>query len=218
MERRLKERLIGAAVLVMLAVIFIPMILDDSVDNDTSIRATNIPPRPEGEFNSQVVPLEEKDLDLQSVPVEIGVIQEEEPEPQPVEPPPPDYDDETVAEQEPESIVKQQAPIAPTPKPEKTPAPEPVAKSSTEEPRGVTAWVVQLGSFSSEENANALNEKLRKQKFPAFVEPIRQKSGTMVFRVRVGPELLRTDAQALKEKLDKTLKDDGLEGIVVRYP
>ncbi|MEJ2762234.1 MAG: hypothetical protein P8126_12100 [Gammaproteobacteria bacterium] len=62
MERRLKERLIGAAVLVMLAVIFIPMILSDSNRTETAITKTNIPQRPEGEAPSHIAPLQESDL------------------------------------------------------------------------------------------------------------------------------------------------------------
>ena len=62
MERRLKERLIGAAVLVMLGVIFIPMILDDSSETDITITETNIPRRPDDNFSSRIVPLKESDL------------------------------------------------------------------------------------------------------------------------------------------------------------
>ena len=62
MEHRLKERLIGAAVLVMLAVIFIPMILNNASRNDTAITETNIPKRPAGEFDSKIVPLRESDV------------------------------------------------------------------------------------------------------------------------------------------------------------
>ena len=201
MERRLKERLIGAAVLVMLAVIFIPMILDNSVDTDTAIRGTNIPSRPDTEFSSRIVPLEESDLALEQVPDEIETIKQEvtvvldktaEPAVEPVTAPV--VDKVEVSEQVP-----------------------PKAKAEPES-MGVTAWVVQLGSFSSEANARALNEKLRKSGYPSFVEPLRQESGAMVFRVRVGPELLRSDAQALKEKLDGILQAEKIKGIVVRYP
>ena len=61
MQQRLKERLIGAAVLLMLAVIFIPMILDNSSHSDLTIDVTNIPEKPEGSFSSRIVPLQEHD-------------------------------------------------------------------------------------------------------------------------------------------------------------
>ena len=79
---------------------------------------------------------------------------------------------------------------------------------------GATAWVVQLGSFSSQENASNLNLKLREAGYPAFVEPLKRQGG-MAYRVRVGPELLRSDAQKMKEKLASELK---IDGIVIRYP
>ena len=62
MERRLKERLIGAAVLAMLAVIFIPMILDDSAQTNAPITKTNIPPPPKAGFKSRIVPLPGNDF------------------------------------------------------------------------------------------------------------------------------------------------------------
>ena len=76
------------------------------------------------------------------------------------------------------------------------------------------AWVIQVGSFSSETNAKALSEKLRKNGYAAFVEPLKRKTG-IIYRVRVGPELLRSDAQVIKEKMKKSMN---LEGIVLQYP
>ena len=201
MERRLKERLIGAAVLVMLAVIFIPMILDNSVETETSIQGTNIPPRPETEFSSRISPLDESQMQLESVPDEIEVIKEDVVE---------------LLDESPKEVPD--VPAEPESKPELEIVPKPAVEKTESEPMGVTAWVVQLGSFSSEANANALNKKLRDAGYPSFVEPLRQQSGSMAYRVRVGPELLRSDAQALKGKLDKILKKEKIKGLVVRYP
>ncbi len=214
MERRLKERLIGAAVLVMLAVIFIPMVLDNSVETDTAIRATNIPPRPQTEFRSKISPLTESELALESVPKEVGVIRGEVTrllDEAPKVPP----------ESAPEPITRPEPQVAAAPaKPgtKSATASVPAVSQGAADSMGVTAWVVQLGSFSSAANANALNQKLRAAAYPSFVEPLRQPSGEMAYRVRVGPELLRSDAQALKEKLDKTLEKEKIKGLVVRYP
>ena len=200
MERRLKERLTGAAVLLMLAVIFIPMILDDSVNTDTSIRSTNIPPKPTVEFSSRIVPLQETELALESVPEEIGVLKEEVTD---------------LLDDIPAALPRSPQPAA---QPEPQTSPAPVVGKAESEAMAVAAWVVQLGSFAREANANALNKKLRDAAYPSFVEPLRQKSGKMAYRVRVGPELLRSDAQALKEKLDRILEKEGVKGLVVRYP
>ncbi len=196
MERRLKERVIGAAVLVMLAVIIIPMILNNSSETDTTISETNIPVRPDSSFNSRIVPLKESDL----TPV--------------VETPP----NKTVERPSVENL-KSEIPVVPEAKPvievdDQIPEIQTSPKELANSQMGATAWVVQLGSFSDEENAKVLNEKLRKAGYPAFVEPLKKNSG-IVYRVRVGPELLRSDAQSLQQKLAKSMQ---IEGIVIRYP
>ena len=206
MERRLKERLIGAAVLVMLAVIFIPMVLDDRTETDITITETNIPERPQDNFNSRIVPLDESDLTQLPEQVE-DVIAEpvEEPETVIVENNA-DTPDELEMEAGSTEVV--------VPQPEKQPVQTPEAGSSKANQMGATAWVVQLGSFSSQDNATALNQKLRKAGYPAFVEPLKRQTG-MAYRVRVGPELLRSDAQKMKEKLTREMQ---IEGMVIRYP
>lgn len=200
MERRLKERLIGAAVLVMLAVIIIPMILDDSSDLDGSITETNIPERPKDNFSSRIVPLQDSDL----TPLIEEPVLEVEAEPlvdiQKDEVSPPRQDKVSISEDE-KTIITPVLSSA-----------TPVAEANTH--MGATAWVVQLGSFSSEENARELNEKLRKAGLPSFVEPLKRES-KISYRVRVGPELRRSDAQLLLVKINKEMQ---LEGIVIRYP
>jgi DedD protein len=203
MERRLKERLIGAAVLVMLAVIMIPMILDDSSEREIAITETNIPLRPQDDFNSRIVPL--KESDLTPVPDKIVV----ETDTQPLL----DLVQEPSIKPAEKEVEIEKTEVVKVAKQEKTKE-EKKREKPTANHMGVTAWVVQLGSFSSEENAKGLNEKLRKAGYPAFVEPIKRDSG-IAFRVRVGPEILRSDAEALQQKLNKSMQ---IDGIVIRYP
>lgn len=190
MQRRLKERLIGAAVLVMLAVIFIPMALDDSPQMDTIITETNIPERPvQEEFSSRIVPIKSTDK----------------------------VTSETSREPEPLALRDQPSPVREEPVKSQPPVESKTVvtkKTVNRENVGVTAWVVQLGSFTNEANANALNKKLRKAGFTAFVEPLKQRT-RMIYRVRVGPELLRSDAQLLQQKLKATMQIDGM---VIQYP
>ena len=217
MERRLKERLIGAAVLVMLAVIFIPMVLDNNSDTDVKIEKSNIPERPEENFNSRIVPLQKSDLtplpeqEVEKEPV-LAEVEAEKPLKAPEK-----VEEQTVEEQvkpaEPQAVPEDVALV-----PDKVVQQE--ASIATGSARagtgavGTAAWVVQLGSFSSKDNASALNEKLRKAGYPAFVEPLKRSSG-VAYRVRVGPELKRSNAEKLQKKLNKEMK---IEGIVVRYP
>jgi DedD protein len=229
MEHRLKERLIGAAVLVMLAVIFIPMILNNAGRNDTAITKTNIPAPPAGEFDSKIVPLRESDV-KQPPPAQPRETMTQE---TPVEQAPPEETESKMAppatkEEGKEAATPPPAEAKPVTTPVTKPAPpQAAAKPATptspagsaamrsQDARGLTAWVVQIGSFSSQANADRLVKKLRDAGYPAFVEPVKQ-GGEQVYRVRVGPELQRSDAQALRDKLMKELKMKGL--MVYHYP
>lgn len=210
MHQRLKERLVGAAVLVVLAVIFIPMVLTGPVETG-AIEETNIPAKPDEKFKPTLVPIS-------------GSVR-----PDPVSDAPAmdtaDTDMPTSGTEETETATviatddtdntaatEQQAPEA-TAEAEVTPEPK-VEKTRPEKPVGLSAWVVQLGSFGSKVNADKLNLSLRKEGFPAFVEPIQQDKKT-IYRVRVGPELLRSDAEKLLKAINEKLK---LKGIVLRYP
>lgn len=201
MHQRLKERLVGAAVLVVIAVIFIPMLLTGPIDSG-SITKTNIPDRPTEKFNSKLVPLSDSLKPATTVNKDDTIIED------------PVITDVNKEERAAKSLDKT---LAQTESNSNTSV---VSKKSSQEKNvkdkqvGLTAWVVQLGSFSSKVNADKLNLKLRKSGFPAFVEPLEQKKKT-VYRVRVGPELLRADADAILKKIKKNMK---LDGIVVSYP
>lgn len=201
MERRLKERLTGAAVLVLLAVIFIPMLLNDTTDYNSEITGTNIPSRPEGEFSSRIVPLNQAQPEpeqKQEKPENSGAGGNEEGESSAAAAPA-----SSVDVTEPEPVEKTVAGGL-----------EQAAAVAPDKDMGVRAWIVQLGSFSSEKNAQSLNEKLRKQGFTAFVEPLKKKTKT-IYRVRVGPELLRSDAEEIRDKIKHAIQ---MEGIVAPYP
>ncbi len=70
-------------------------------------------------------------------------------------------------------------------------------------------WVVQVGSFSNAENADNLVIRLRLESLSAYKEEI-NKSGSPVFRVRVGPFLERDDAIKADEKIAERLSIDGV--------
>ena len=242
MERRLKERLIGAAVLVMLAVIFIPMILSDSNRTETAITKTNIPKPPEGEVTSHIAPVQESELksagaDEAAAPAQP---QEQKPAPAPAAKaaPGPEASKAPAAKAAPKSQASKApaAKAAPESQASKTPAastapvakvsPEPVAKTGSTaaaptpaaasgQHRELISWVVQIGSFSSHDNADRLLKKLQGSGYAAFIEPIKQGSET-VYRVRVGPEVRRSSAESLKDKLARELKMKGL--LVLEYP
>lgn len=181
MNIQLKQRLVGAVVLVSLGVIFIPMILPGDGDLSAPLRS-EMPPVPDYRFTPPPEPPAEPVLDT-APPVIDAPAQE------------------PAIEASIDTLVAKALPSAPPP-------------AATEQDKQVKAWVVQVGSFSSDGNANALRDKLRKQGFVSFVEAIKGEKG-MSYRVRVGPELTREKAEQLQQRLAAATK---LTGIVLQYP
>ena len=74
---------------------------------------------------------------------------------------------------------------------------------------------MQTGVFAARANAERMNAKLRDAGYPSYIEKIDRK-GQALYRVRIGPEVLRSEAvklrAAVREKL--RLKD----AMVVDYP
>ncbi|NOR79726.1 MAG: hypothetical protein GQ529_02665 [Methyloprofundus sp.] len=67
-------------------------------------------------------------------------------------------------------------------------------------------WVIQVGSFSQEENALEFRDKLRKNKFTAYVDSISTAKHGILYRLRVGPELDERRALKTKKKLESRYK------------
>ena len=185
-EGRLKQRLVGAVVLIALAVIFIPMLLSGGRDMEMPVFGSNVPERSAEITNikhidiKEVQKTESHPINPKRIPIAHGL-----PEPK------------IVKEKNSKSIVALT---------EKEKEKKPVIKK--------TVWAVQVGSFNKRSNALGLKDKLRKKKIHAFVERI-MKNNKVIYRVRVGPEITRKKAEALKMKLKKELK---LSGLVVKHP
>ncbi len=73
-------------------------------------------------------------------------------------------------------------------------------------------WVVQVGSFSSEDNANLLIKKLGQQSFSAFVIERDENDGAS-FRVRVGPFDEKSEAMKVLSIIEEKF---GLVGFLVK--
>lgn len=196
MNEQIKQRLIGAVVLVSLAVIFIPILLDGGNNSSMSRYGSNVPEQPEFDFEPLEIPLEP----ITPLPAERPrVIDREEPAP-------------AVTVSKPQQAVqsKPSEPLKPVTVPPKVTAESPVTVASTDP----IVWVVQVGSFSQSANALALRDKLRKNGFTAFVEKY-QERGTSSYRVRVGPELKRETAEKQLAQLKAQFQ---LKGIVMGQP
>lgn len=190
--------------LVAVAVIVIPFVLDFGHEREWWGHPDNLPAPPEQGFVTRVLPLENW---AQQADTELAAGMESLDKP--VEPP--------------ASAPVAVAPASPTtakPAPTMTPAPPvaPVPPSVPAAPAagaaGGGAWVVQLGSFSSKKNADDLAEFLIKRGFRAFVERNAQ-GGDAVYRVRIGPEKERARADTLRERVERETQ---LRAIVLHYP
>jgi len=201
MDERLKQRLVGAVVLVAAAVIFVPMILESPPAPDEREPATadaGAPPSAAdtGGFSSRIVPLAETGEPDGGAGTDTGgaaatAVPDAEPVPEPAPGP--------------EATVR-------APPPEPAPPAE-AADAAPAERVGVSAWAVQVGSFARAENAATLLERIEARGYDAFVETAPGEEGT-VTRVLVGPALEREAADAARRDLEEAF---GLRGLVVRY-
>lgn len=221
MDEQVKARLIGATVLVVIAVVLVPQLLSGprrhtgdgvSTAGNRGTRTVTIDlSGGNGEGKAQRLPTpaaDSKDTRLPTVapPGVTAPVQEETPAAA-------DVPDETVA---------------PVVAPARTvqagaPAPPPVAKPAATEAGSVSSsgtsgtaqatrdgWAVQVGAFGSIATARKLVADLQRDGYSAYITPL-PRSGRTLHRVRVGPQPNKADA----EKLAARLKAKGLPASVV---
>ena len=211
MDTRIKERLVGAIVLVAIVVIVVPELLTGqrsaptpaSVPGTVPVRTVTIDlATPERAAIARVppaaVPAAAPAAAAASPPAESPPEPRLAPQsavPAPAEP--------EAATPERPSAGSQAAGAKPAAAPS-TAAPAQASIAAPPRPSAIAhggeAWVVQLGSFASRENAERLATNLRAKSYSAFVSEFRG-SGRVLFRVRVGPEQDRARADAIAARL-----------------
>jgi DedD protein len=211
MDSSLKQRLIGAAVLAALAIIFLPMLLKgpDVREPDAAEVPLSMPATPSQDFETRELPLTVPDGAPPggAVGMAPGSTPPSTPE-QPVPdsavadiapPNPSDAGDAAVATPAPAAPVVA-PPVAPVPvKPAVVEAPLPPAEAARV---GAGRHVVNVGSFANLANANALASKLRAAGLPVIAERVSLASGTAM-RLRVGPYATRAAAEAGRLRADE---------------
>ncbi len=187
------QRMLGAIVLLSLAIIFIPMLLEKESEISGGITGTNIPAMPENvstlvfqmdgdglfkALNKQKDQGRETSIleALKDTNTEIPLFSEE-------------------------SIPDTVEPHANA---------EVILQADKKE---ALAWMVQIASFRSEKNANRLRDRLRTLNYPTVVK---KRSGSKgdIWAVRVGPELTLDKAKQLKKGLKS---ETDLEGLILRH-
>lgn len=81
-------------------------------------------------------------------------------------------------------------------------------------PKSASAYAVQVAVLSDAAKANARRDAMRQAGFAAFVEKLETAKGT-VYRLRIGPEAERSDAERIKTAVQQKF---GGEAIIVDYP
>ncbi len=174
MEVRVRERLVGALVLVAIVVLVVPAILTG--------RGSAPVESPAGPTRRVEVPLAEPSV----APEEQVLV------PEPVADPPASR---AAAESRTAAPV-----VAPAAAPRAEPAT--VEPARTAAAPQAPAWAVQLGAFSNRTKAEQLVAELKKRRYAAFMLEYRA-SGQVLYRVRVGPEQDRARADEIASRLAK---------------
>ena len=204
MDQGLKQRVVGAAVLMALGVIFIPLLLDQQTPDPVIEAPRPTITQPDIDFNSRIEPIDDETLAALDQEFEQHYERAEDTLSPVVSTAPEQTQSQATITQASEADADETQPQSTSDN-----------EATDAKPRtGLTAWVVQLGSFSSQKNAEALVEKLKKKKYPAYIEVI-EENGTKAFRVRVGPQIAREGAQKIRDEL---YKEVDLKGMVIRYP
>lgn len=189
MDRGLKERLVGAAVLVALGVWLIPWVLNGPEQSSrTESGAIELPAAGESApLRSQTITLDNnRELPTQSA-------SQSSPE-------------TTVPDTTPESESIAPAPTIAVESAAPSPPPESAASTGNE-----AGWYVQVGSYADEDNARRQADRVSSYGFDASVSSF-VSAGRSVQRVRVGPQ----SSRELAETVASSLSAHGFVAQVVR--
>ncbi|MCF6752438.1 SPOR domain-containing protein [Pseudomonas stutzeri] len=191
LDKGLKQRMVGALVLIALAVIFVPMLFTREDDLRHVVvdapAMPNTPPVAQIEIEPVEVP------EPKSIPEGFEIVENDASAKSAAVPSEPT---ESPAVAEPEQ-VKAPAQTTPVPQPRVDADNLPVS------------WSIQLASLSNRASAEKLQKTLREQGYNAYI-----RAADGMNRVFVGPLIERDEANRLRDQLQRQQK---LNGFVVRF-
>ena len=230
MEEGSKRRLIGATVVVVLLVTFVPMVLEEAPTPPATAPVPAVAPRDQArpemdaEFRQpakqsplatitelpppDLLTSSERDMAASRVDMPVAKLATPPKGTEAQKPKEAAKDPKKEAAKEPKKEIAKVTPPKEAAK-EKEPA-----KPAEPGPKKTGAgWVFQVASLSERAKADEMAGNLKSKGFPAFVETA-EVNGKTYFRVRVGPRKERKDIDALAAAVrDKT----GQSGQVQRY-
>lgn len=195
----LKQRLVGAFVILSLAIIFLPMIFDEPHRLPVVPPHIEVPPTPQAET--------------------VAISQPDKPEFEAMALDESDQRVKNVSEIVPATVedkIAEAEPIATAPEPTSAVQKEPVPSEADSSkklnnpevsnlPVFKNVWMLQLGTFSSEPNAYALRDQMRKDGFDAHTKKVTIGTSNVI-RVFSGPFVNRSEAERVKKKIDQRYK------------
>jgi len=190
-ESKFKQRIVGAVVLVALAIIFLPMLFSKQEEQPLTQALIDVPAKP-------------------SIPAQPDFSIEEVQVPEPVTEPVPEPELPAVvpaAPAEPEKIVEH-VPVQPVKQETVEPPP---AKPGIDKNNLPVSWSIQVSSTSNETGANQLRDDYRKKGYKAYVRP----EGA-TFKVLIGPFPRQADASSECDKIKQRERNKGA-CFLVRY-
>ena len=230
LKKRARRRLVGAVALALLAIIVLPMVMDQEpkpLTQDIQIRIPSQEPGTAGNL-ARIMPGKPAPTPLPALakPAESA-------------PAPPAVQATAAApEAKADPVTKPAAEAKPTPAPAAVPADKPAAakvaekpaekppaKPSAQERKAETTranallsgeqWVVQLGAYQDLANVKLLQGKIKELGYPSFTEKVDTPQGARV-RVRSGPFASREAADKAQERLKKIGAGAPLGGVVAQ--
>ena len=220
MDTALRQRLVGASVLIALAVVVLPMLLGGRPDDETSeAKKIELPAQPSSlDFETRRYPIGEQPSAPSPDRAETTA------KPLPLPKTEPKVDPETYNSEQSESIAESPVEIEARPGvdalsdtepaviPKAEPEPAEPAIESIPAPMKLPAtddsgrYVVQVASFGASANANRLEKTLEGYGYTVTVDKVKSDVSTL-YRVRVGPFGSEEDALDASRKIQSQVGD-----------
>lgn len=198
MAAALKNRLVGTVILVAVAVIILPDMLDGKKTSSEDV-FVNVPAAPSKKpiVNPEPFP-EERVIASAQRPIEI--VNERA------------VDDEPAQQPDPAASTTDDTPVAMDDLSNDDLARQTVVEAPLDSEQN-NGWVIQLGSFRHQKNVKQLLDKLENAGYRAFSRPIETSSGPLT-KVFVGPNLNKRELDGAISHLQELT---GLRGKVTRF-
>ncbi len=205
MDQALKQRLLGAAVLIALAIIFVPMFLSNSPQQPESTTLNlDIPPPPDHKFETRTLPVAGPSAPVAAPAAEDPV----KSDPNRIvtvdtnAAPKIDAHPEDQTPSAPMASAPIPSPVKPAP-PAAKPAPVDVPPNASAPSAVAGRFAVNLGIYADQAHANALVANVKKLGFTAYAEST-DYQGKPASRVRVGPFADRASAESARLKIKQS--------------